>query len=223
MMQILANVVAPEKSWKVTATINAMNRMNSLCQGAPQQSANGFDAVADIMHEIVTELDKEGKYKFKLRMIVPHKDRNNAMCQGADQQSANYLYRTMEMVQIVTDLIADEEDRRTELYWQEHEEERQALLEAKAKDQEEIRKIEREACAVNADAEIKPIKDEIKALEKTRDSVGAEEMAQLQKELEKVRAEYNQIGFFKFKERMAAQVKVTEAERLLNAKKGEVG
>ena len=127
------------------------------------------------------------------------------------------------MVQIVTDLIADEEDRRTELYWKEHADERQALLEAKAKDQEEIRKIEREACAVNADAEIKPIKDEIKALEKTRDSVGAEEMAQLQKELEKVRAEYNQIGFFKFKERKAAQEKVTEAERLLNAKKGEVG
>ena len=115
--------------WKKQSNLIAgMNRMNAMCQGAPQQSANGTSTLSEIVEILVKKLDTEKKYSTTLSSIVMLKTRNNALCQGADQQSANYLYRTMEMIQLITNIMLDKMQKRIELYWQEHAEEKKALL-----------------------------------------------------------------------------------------------
>ena len=174
------------------------------------------------MENIVRSLDKDGKYTYRLSLIVMQKDRNNSLCQGADQQSANYLYRIMDMMQIITDIMEDASEKRTKAYWEEHAEERQKLLEEKREHQAAISKIESEAWAINANDEIEPISKAIQKLETERDGIGSQELRQLQSKVHQARQELSEIGFFKFKERKAAQAKLEEAESELTEKQREV-
>ena len=103
--------------------------------------------------------------KAKVTAIINLMNRNDNLCQGADQQSANYLYRCIDMVQVVTNLMDDENKKRIQRYWDEHAQEHAALLAEKKENQAKIDEIERNAMAVNADGEIAAVRSEIRDLE----------------------------------------------------------
>jgi len=217
MAQVLADTLISDSSSVVSDLISAMNSMNSLCQGAPQQSANGTGTLAQITELLVRKLDKKNKYSSTLDIIVALKERNNSLCQGADQQSGNYLYRTVEMVQLITNIMLDEADARTEQYWQEHPMERDALLAEKAQNQEQINQIEDDAAQINDNGATAPILQEIQQLRDERDNFCQDELLQLQKQVELRKAERSAIGVFKFSERKAAAAKVDEAIAAVSA------
>ena len=222
MAQVLANVIAPEQAAQVSNLIAGMNRMNAMCQGAPQQSANGTSTLSEIVEILVKKLDTEKKYSTTLSSIVMLKTRNNALCQGADQQSANYLYRTMEMIQLITNIMLDKMQKRIELYWQEHAEEKKALLAEKEENQAQIRAIEVEANRINDEGTIAPINQEISALQNKMNNCGRAELEPLQQAVRRCQDERAALGFFQFKLKKEADAKIAEAQSVLAAKQREV-
>ena len=203
MTQVLVDTVAPHLSSQTRDIISAMNRQNNYCQGAPQQSANGTEAVACMVELLARDMDKEKKYSSDISDISQRKTRINSMCEGADQQSANYLYRTMELIQVITDLMIDGYEARTAAYWAEHAEEKQALLDKKAENLKTIGEIKAEASAVNADAEIAPIKEEIRRLTDEKNRCGQEQLDAVKKRIRAAEEEKAAIGFFKFSDKKA--------------------
>lgn len=199
--------------------LSAMDRAELMCQGAPQQSANGTDAVAAMASILVSHLDTEGKYATALSSILSAMRRNNDRCEGADQQSANHLYRIVEMLQIITEIIIE---KKIEDYWSEHEEQREVMLQEIVEHQAIIRQIQYKADCVNADNEIAPIQQEINILTTRMNAVGAEELKALDKELAARRAEKSAIGIFKFADRRAASEKIEEALQRFKEKQQEV-
>lgn len=79
--------------------------------------------------------------------IISLMNRNNSMCRGADQQSANYLYRTLELLQIIAEIQLDEMDKRTARYWEEHAQEYAELITERGQLEMQVADIEKEAPA----------------------------------------------------------------------------
>jgi hypothetical protein len=212
LLEILVKLVAPLKTTSVASYISAMNRNNSFCQGAPQQSANGTDAAFWIVQDIVKALDDGNKYTVKLATISTLKDRNNGFCQGADQQSANNLYRIMETIQVLGDIIHDKNQARIDLYWKEHADRYNELIAQKKENEEKIKEIKKQAAAVNADADIGKLNQEKNALVNKKNACGAAELAAFAEVVQQRQTEYAQIGFFKFALRKEAAARVEEAK-----------
>ncbi|MBQ1281046.1 MAG: hypothetical protein IIY16_02225, partial [Oscillospiraceae bacterium] len=192
------------------------------CQGAPQQSANGTDAIFVILQHIVGALDEDKKYVTDLVSLASLKDRNNGYCQGADQQSANNLYRIMETLQILGYILEDKNRERIEQYWAEHSDEHAKLLQEKVNCQSEIAAIECKADAVNADAEISELEAEKTARKAEKERCGAEELRTLRAAVEQRKQERAQIGAFKFGLRKEAAAKIEAATAEYAAKEREV-
>ena len=229
MLEILTDLLAPNKKTAVAAYISTMNLHNSYCQGAPQQSANGTDTAFCILKDLVSELDVNKRYQSQLENLVTLKARNNAYCRGADQQSANNIYRIMETIQVLGDIIHDQEQERIKAYWAAHSDEHKKLTDEKADCQKAIRDIEAKAKAVNADDEIRPIQQEIKVLETEKNSCGAKELSDLRAIVNKAVADRDSISIFRFRMRKEAQLKVDEAnvnygaqERKVNTEKTKI-
>ena len=174
------------------------------------------------MEILVGKLDKNSKYSLRLQNIVNLKERNNARCQGADQQSANYVYRMMEMNQIVTDLMMDKMDERTAKYWEEHAEEKAALLKEKQEHKDAIKAIEQEANQVNAREELEPLNRELKEMEKEMADCGKDRLAAANKAVADATREKETIGSFQFSAKKAAKEKLEDAEDSLAAAKHTV-
>ena len=222
MLKILVQVVAPEKADRAQRIMDAMYEMEDLCQSAPQQTANGTDAAACLVELLVEQVDQDGKYADKLGGIVDEKESNNASCQGADQQSANYIYRMMEMAQIVAMVMDDKKQEVIARYWLEHYEEKTALLNEKKELEDRIDSIEQEAKALNADAELAPVRAEIKQLKKEYNECGVQELKDAQKKIDQAQAAHDALGFFKFKERKEAKAQIESATAALSNKQTEV-
>lgn len=212
LLEILVKLIAPSKSTSVASYISVMNRNNNLCQGAPQQSANGTDAAFLIVQDIVKALDTKNKYGSNLSLLVTLKNRNNSLCQGADQQSGNNLYRTMETIQVLGNIIHDKNQERIELYWKEHADRYNELMAEKKENQDKIKEIKKEADAINEDSKLSKLYEQIAALKDKKDAVGAEELASFSVAVKRLEEERAQIGLFKFALRKEATAKITEAQ-----------
>lgn len=218
MLRIVAELLTAGLTRQLDYLMSEMNRLDNLCQGAPQQTANAADTAATIMEMLVRQLDKDKKYGSQLSNMVSLKQRNNTLCQGAEQRTANYLYRIMEMAQIITNIIADEQQRRIEAYWEAHAEEKEALLQEKIAQQQKILEIEKEAAAVKANAELSHLKAEKATLENSIIQIGVTEMTELRKKVYEATHERDAISFFRFRQRKAAKAKI-EAAQLESCKK----
>lgn len=222
LLQILTKLVAPEKNTAVASYISVMNRNNNLCQGAPQQSANGTDAAFLIVQDIVKALDTEKKYTAKLATIASLKNRNNGFCQGADQQSGNNLYRTMETIQVLGDIIHDKNQARIDLYWKENADRYNELITKKKESEEKIKEIKKQAAAINAKDDIDKLEQEKLPFIEQRDTYGAEEIMPFIATIKQFENEYAQISFFKFALRKEAQEKINAAKAAYTNKLMEI-
>ena len=208
LLQIIVELIEPSLNSRVSRIISEMNRVDGLVSGAPQQTANGTDAIALIVEMLATAMDKESKYGYRIRSIVSLKERNNAICQGADQQSANYLYRTLELLQIMSNIYFDLVDARTAAYWAEHAAEKNALESERSDLRRQIREIEAEARAVNDGGEAAPIRTKIQNLERQRDNIGRAELNALESQRADLNSQLSAIGLFKLKERRAMKDRI---------------
>lgn len=222
LLQIVVELVAPELNMRVQRIINEMNRVDGLVSGAPQQTANGTDAIAIIVEMLANALDKNSRYSYRIRSIVSLKERNNALCQGADQQSANYLYRTLEMLQVMSNLYFDVVEARTAAFWEAHAELRAELESERYELRRKIREIEAEANAVNDNGEAAPIRAKINRLKRERDDFGKADLAPLESRRSELTRQLNGIGLFKLKERKVVKDQIAEVDAKIAGKNRDI-
>ena len=154
------------------------------------------------------------KYNSRVNTITRIKVQNNSYCQGADQQSANYMYRIIELAQVITDVFMDEEEekaaKRFQDYWNTHTEEKKRLQDEKTELNKKISEVKKKASEVNADAEIAPLKAEINKLTKEKNGVSTAEVAKVEEEIQAKKAELQGTGFFKFSLRKELKAQLEE-------------
>lgn len=212
MLQILAGVYDSSLVSSADGIIATMNRMEALCQSAPQQSSNGTDASSSLVELIAKKMDKDAKYNSKISSIVRLRESNNSRCQGADQQSGNYLYRTLELAQVITDILMDAEDekiaKKREEYWLAHPEERANLLKEREELQEKIKEIKKRADAINNDEALNALNRELQSLNSKLDNVPTTEVDKAEAAINAKKAERDALGIFKFSQRKAINLEI---------------
>lgn len=213
MLVVLVDIIDPSLNVRVNGFKLNMDVMNAMCQGAPQQTANGTSTIACIVDALARSMDKQNRHGAMLDVINSLKERNNAMCQGADQQSANYLYRTMEMLQIIGYILVDKLEQRNRDYWAAHGDEYTALNNEKSGLEQKIRDTEAEAGRVNDGGEGDTLRKKKRETERLRDDFGRERLQETRNEISKLEQELGSLGLFKFAEKKAARARIEEAQK----------
>ena len=163
---------------------------------------------------LARKIDEKKKYSSLISTISKIKVQNNARCQGADQQSGNYMYRIVELTQVITNVFMDEEDekaaRRLEEYWEAHSEEKAQLINERAELNKKIAEIKKQAAEINAEQEIAPLRKKINELTYKMNSVSTSAVSQATKKLKDKQDELSATGFFKFSLRKKIKAEIEE-------------
>ena len=222
MLRVLVSGCDRDLAAGADGVIAAMERRESLCQGAPQQSANGMDASALLVEMLARKVDKDGAYTATIDTISRIKDSNNSRCQGADQQSGNYLYRMLELGQVIADVFMDEEDakaaKRLQEYWIAHAEEKVAFLKEKEELSAKIDEVEARAMEINDNKNISIHQDNIRKLREAQNGICNPEVETLAQEIQRQKEQRDMLSLFALRQRKEFNERIAG----LNARKQEL-